>query len=121
VVTPEDLVLGAPREEALERAVEGAGTVVLVLTRAFLEDTWARLAELLASHARVMAGDGRLVPLVREPCQLPLRLDFLIDLDCTSEDRWPGAVARLRKHLRRDQWSSPGSVELRCWIPHAAQ
>jgi WD40 repeat protein len=48
-----------------------------------------------------MGRDGRLVPLVREPCQLPLRIDFLVSLDCTREERWPGAVARLREHLRR--------------------
>jgi hypothetical protein len=52
VLTPAGLALGVPRAAELERAVQGAGTVVLVLTPAFLDDVWSELAELLASHAR---------------------------------------------------------------------
>jgi energy-coupling factor transporter ATP-binding protein EcfA2 len=89
---------------------------VLVLTPAFLDDVWSELPELLASHAQVMGRDGRLVPLVREPCQLPLRIDFLVSLDCTREERWPGAVARLREHLRRDQ-RPPEPEAIRCPYP----
>ena len=70
VITPADLTLGASRVAEIERAVEGARVVVLVLSPAFLGDTWSELGELLASHARVLAGDGRLVPLLLERCQL---------------------------------------------------
>jgi TIR domain len=103
VVTTAGLTLGAPRVTALEQAVQDAGTVVLVLTPAFLDDAWSKLAELLTTHIEVMGRSGRLVPLVREDCQLPPRIDFLVSLDCTREELWPEAVARLREHLRRDQ------------------
>ena len=63
-----------------------------------------------------MGRDGRLVPLVREPCQLPLWIDFLVSLDCTLEEHWPGAVARLREHLRRDE-RPPEPEAIRCPYP----
>ncbi|HEX7148683.1 MAG TPA: TIR domain-containing protein, partial [Actinomycetota bacterium] len=116
VVTSKDLTPGAARVAAVEQAVKGARVVVLVLSPAFLVDTWSKLGELLASHARALAGDGGMVPLIREPCQLPLRLDFLISLDCTSEEQWPGEIARLRKHLRRDQ-QPPGPERIPCPYP----
>jgi hypothetical protein len=101
VRTPDDLTLGAPRVAEIERAVADARVVVLVLSPAFLDDVWSELAELLTSHARVLGGQGRLVPLVREPCELPLRVEFLFSLDCTRQELWAGAVARLRQHLER--------------------
>jgi hypothetical protein len=101
VGTAADFTLGASRVAELERAVTGARVVVLVLTPAFLDDTWSELGELLASHAEAAAPEGRLVPLTLEPCRLPVRLDFRVGLDCTGRDRWDEAVAALRRHLGR--------------------
>ena len=95
--------------------------VVLVLSPAFLDDTWSELGELLTSHARVLAGDGRLVPLLLERCQLPLRLDFLTPVDCTRPERHPAGVARLREHLHRADLATAGRsgsrARTRGWWP----
>ena len=85
--------------------------VVLVLSPAFLDDTWSELGELLTSHARVLAGDGRLVPLLLERCELPLRLDFLTPVDCTRPERHPAGVARLREHLDRPTSPPPDRAD----------
>ena len=116
VVTPADFTPGASRVDELERAVKGARVVLLVLTPAFLDDTWSELAELLASHARVMARDGRLVPLVLEPCELPLRLDFLVSIDWTRPGTRPAGVARLREQLGRPV-SPPEPEQILCPYP----
>lgn len=116
VVTPADFAPGAPRVAEVERAIEGARVVVLVLTPAFFGDTWSELGELLASHARVLAGDGRLVPLLLEPCELPLRLDFLVPVDCTRPESRAVGVARLREHLDRPV-SPPEPERIPCPFP----
>jgi WD40 repeat protein len=116
VVTPADFAPGASRVAEVERAIEGARVVVLVLTPAFLGDTWSELGELLASHARVLAGDGRLVPLLLEPCELPLRLDFLVPVDCTRPETRAVGVARLREHLDRAV-SPPEPERIPCPYP----
>jgi len=119
VRTPADFTPGASRAAELERAVTGARVVLLVLTPAFLDDTWSELGEQLASHAAVGAREGRLVPLVLQPCRLPLRVEFLVQLDCTSQDRWDDAVGRLRRHLdhpgpaRPTTW--PAGCPARAW------
>ena len=122
VVTPADFTLGASRVDQVERAVRDARTVVLVLTPAFLHDAWSELAELLATHIEVMGRSGKLVPLTREPCELPLRIKFLVDLNCTRKELWPGAAARLREHLRRDE-RPPDPERIPCpypgWSPTA--
>ena len=48
-------------------------------------------------------------PLLLEPCELPLRLDFLVPVDCTRPETRPAEIARLRKRL--DRLASPPPAE----------
>lgn len=114
VLTPAGFTPGASRAAELERGVEGARLVVLVLSPAFLDDAWSELGELLASHAQVAGAAGRLVPLLLEPCQLPPRVDFRVRLDCTRQDRWPAEVGRLRQLLGR---AAPPPERIECPYP----
>jgi WD40 repeat protein len=117
VLTSAGFTPGASRAAEVERGVKRARVVVLVLSPAFLDDAWSELGELLASHARAAGAGGRLVPLVREPCRLPLRIDFLVPLDCTRQEAWAGEVGRLRALLGRDPGERPRPEQIACPYP----
>src|SRR5262249_40105182 len=73
----------------------------------------ARQSEVLASDAAV---DNRLdvVPLVLEPCELPLHLAYRIKLDCTRRAAWETEANRLRTYLVRPM---PVEVAPECPYP----
>jgi formylglycine-generating enzyme required for sulfatase activity len=113
VVTPESPRLGGVQVEELERAVESARVTVLVLSPAFQDSRWSQLAELLASHDSVRRKFD-LVPLVLQPYELPLHLDFRVRLDCTDPSRWEVEIARLRDLLHQEP---PAPEHLPCPYP----
>jgi formylglycine-generating enzyme required for sulfatase activity len=99
VVTSADFRLGESVVLETERAVLTASCTIVVLTPAFVADEWSVLAELLAEHDTVAGTGKRLVPVLLQPCRLPLRIDFRVVLDCTDEDSWPNALTRLRRSI----------------------
>jgi WD40 repeat protein len=90
---------GASVVAEFERAVRGSRFTLIVLSEAYLADDWSVFGELLASHADVADGVNRLVPLLLEPCRIPLHVDFRVRLDCTDEARWEAEATRLRELL----------------------
>jgi formylglycine-generating enzyme required for sulfatase activity len=111
VLTPQEFEAGAVVIQEFERAVLTARFTVLVLSPAFETSPWSAFAELLASHDSLRRNSDRLVPLLLQPYELPLRLDFRVRLDCTVPSRWEIEVARLRKLLQRD---APAAERLPC-------
>jgi formylglycine-generating enzyme required for sulfatase activity/energy-coupling factor transporter ATP-binding protein EcfA2 len=103
VITPHDFPPGARLLDALEHAVLEARFTVLVLSEAFLHDVWTDFVEMLATHAELIDLRNRVVPLVRTPVTLPLRLDWRVHLDCTRPESWAAEVARLRSLLARPE------------------
>jgi hypothetical protein len=97
VLLSSELRLGAPIATEIERGVQSSRLTIAVLTPAYMADRWAVLGEQLASHA--CSVEGRLIPLLRTDCELPLRLDFLVALDFRNPDQWPAEVKRLRDRL----------------------
>jgi TIR domain len=88
VVTTNSFTAGAPRVTEFERAVVASRFTVIVLSAAFLANEGSAFGELLATYASVAGASDRLVPLLLEPCQIPLRLDFRVPLDYTDEASW---------------------------------
>ena len=109
VITGEQFTPGVPVVQEFERAVASARFTVVVLSPAFLADQWSSFGELLATHSVVRDASDGLVPIVLEGCEVPLRLDFRVRLDCTDAARWDGEVARLRELLERP---APAAEEL---------
>jgi hypothetical protein len=91
------LQIGVPIASEIERGVQKSRLTVVVLTPAYMTDRWAVFGEQLAGH--VSGAAGRLVPLLRADCDVPLRLDFLVALDFRDPDRWPAESKRLRDRL----------------------
>ena len=114
VLTPQDFRPGSVLVQELERAVTTARLTVLVLSPAFGTSQWSAFAELLATHDSLVRDPSRLVPVLLEPYELPLRLDVRIRLDCTVPSRWEGEVARLRAVLDR---GPPPAERLPCPYP----
>lgn len=117
VITSDDFVPGASLAEEAQRAVLESTRTVLVLSRAFLADRWAGFSELLASHLSVAEGAARLIPLLLEPCDVPVRLAIRLMVDCTEPTRWAGEVSRLRRTLRLPD---PPPERLSCPYPGMA-
>jgi hypothetical protein len=76
VLTPQDFRPGAAVVQEVERAVLTARFIVLVLSPALGMSQWPVFADLLASHDSLQQDPRRLIPLLLEPYELPLHLDF---------------------------------------------
>ncbi len=103
VALSSELALGRPRVGELERVIQGARWIVLVLSAAHPADRWNRYTAQLASHAAV--GQHRLVPLVLEPCHVPLSLEVLVELDFRDRSAWQARADQLRVALQADEAS----------------
>ena len=113
-ITPQDFRPGAPVVAEFERAVTESRYTVLVLSPAYLADEWATFGEQLISHASVSERRDRLIPLLLQPTKLPLRIDFRVTLDCTTQAGWEAETARLRALLNQP---APQPEQLACPYP----
>jgi WD40 repeat protein len=108
-----ELPPGKPALEVLGEGLAKSRLTVVLVSRAFVADVWAKHAELLASHDAVDRS-GRMVPLVLDDCAIPLRLAALVTLDLRRRDGWEAAFGRLRTLLSQP---SPRPDELTCPYP----
>src|SRR5215218_10057238 len=95
-----DFRLGAPLVAEMARAVEQSRTTVAVLTPAYLEGRFAELENVLAEHLGLEERSVRLVYVVREPCDPPLRMRARLRLDLTTDDEVAEGLPRLIAALR---------------------
>ncbi|MFQ5614686.1 MAG: TIR domain-containing protein, partial [Anaerolineae bacterium] len=87
---------GAPRADEYERLVEASRKTLLVLSPAYLEEAWATYTGDLVKTLDPDARQRRLLPLLRRPCEVPLRLQALVCLDFSQ----PATEARELERLR---------------------
>src|SRR5215216_6073242 len=95
-----DFRLGAPLVMEMARAVEQSRTTVAVLSPAYLEGRFAELENVLAEHLGLEERTVRLIYVVREPCEPPLRMRARLRLDLTTEEEIADGVPRLIAELR---------------------
>jgi len=102
-----DFHLGAPLVTEMARAVEQSGVTVAVLSPAYLAGRFAELENVLAEHVGLEERALRLLYVVREPCDPPLRMRARLRLDLTTDeevaDGLPRLVAALRPPLLEDE------------------
>ena len=96
-----DFRLGAPLVTEMARAVEQSRTTVAVLSPAYLDGRFAELENVLAEHLGLEERAVRLVYVVREPCEPPLRMRARLRLDLTTDDEVAEGLPRLIAALRR--------------------
>ena len=82
-----DFEPGAPTLTEMERAVLQSRKTLLVLTPAYLASEWAEFENILGQTLDPAARQRRLLPLLLEPCELPLRISNLTHLDFTEPEQ----------------------------------
>jgi hypothetical protein len=82
-----DFEPGAPSVTEMERAVLQSRKTLLVLTPSYLDSEWAEFENILAATLDPAARQRRVIPLLLEQCELPLRICSLTYLDFAGSDR----------------------------------
>jgi len=76
-----DFQTGAPIIKELERAIASSQYVLLVLTPAFVESSWTVFESMFVQMHDPADKQGRILPILVEDCDIPLRLATLTHID----------------------------------------
>jgi WD40 repeat protein len=114
VITADDFRPGTSVVSEFERAVTNSRYSLLVLSPAYLNDEWSTFGEQLASYLSVHEQRDRVVPLLLQQCELPLRVTFRVRLDCTDPANWESEISRVRNLLAQPE---PAQEYLPCPYP----
>jgi TIR domain len=95
-----DIGPGADIPIALERALDAARHIGLVLSPESLKSEWVTLERSAAVASDPAAGQARLVPLLRRDVELPSTLKRLTYLDFRREANFDAALEQLVRFLR---------------------
>jgi tetratricopeptide (TPR) repeat protein len=82
-----DFKPGVPSVKEMRRGVETSHKTVLVLTQAYLESAWAEFEQLMLQTLDPANRARRLIPLLKEKCDLPLEIRYLTYVDFSRPDR----------------------------------
>ena|SRR5437660_4243381 len=72
--------------EEMERAVFECRRVVLVLTPSYVTSEWAKFENVMAQTRDPGASQRKLIPILRQACDIPLRLSSIHYRDLRSDD-----------------------------------
>jgi len=98
-------VLGVPRIVEFERAIKQSRRTLLVLSPAYLIDTFNQFTDLLAQSYGLETATWPVIPLILQRAELPARLAMLTALDMTDTAHQAAAIEQ-----RQSQASSRISV-----------
>jgi hypothetical protein len=85
-----DFVSGAFSVEEMQRSVQSSKRTLLVLTPAYVRSEWGRLENIMAQTLDPIAVQRRVIPILRENCNVPLRLSIIHhrDLRSGTDEQW---------------------------------
>lgn len=120
VGTRADFTIATRKAAAIERAVQESRKCLLVLTPNFLREEWNKYAVYLLQARDPINRRMRLIPLLRERCDLPTGLRGLIYADFTEPARIRQSWELLLKALKAPLLRSPPALPTRSdWhLPH---
>jgi tetratricopeptide (TPR) repeat protein len=78
-----DFMRGAPSIKECERGVVKCRKTLVVITPAYIKSGWAEIENIMAQTLDPANRDLRLIPLLKAPCEKPLRIGALTDIDFT--------------------------------------
>jgi len=76
---------GAPSIKEMERGVSTCRKTLLVLTPDYIESEWCEIENIMLHRLDPANRNLRLIPLLKTPCQKPLRIGALTHLDFTDD------------------------------------
>jgi tetratricopeptide (TPR) repeat protein len=90
IIDDRDFEPGAPLVSEKERAALQSRKTLLVLSPAYVDSEWAEFENILVQTLDPAARKRRLIPLVRAPCRISLRIRPLVSVDLTtgSDVQW---------------------------------
>ncbi len=86
---------GAPSVKEMEHAVVNSRKTVLVLTPAYVASAWTDFEALMLATLDPANQNLRVIPLLRERCELPLRIRYLTYVNMADPDDWDIAWRQL--------------------------
>jgi hypothetical protein len=100
--------------------VENSRRAVVVLTPAWLDSEWNAFEALLVRAVDPAARQRKLLPVLREPCELPNLIDSLEKVDLTVERHWEKQLQRLVRDIEdvipvAPPWQEGGIHDFRQW------
>jgi formylglycine-generating enzyme required for sulfatase activity len=102
IIDCRDFEPGAPLVTEVERAVMTSRKMVLVLTPAYLNSEWTELENILVQTLDPGARQRRLLPVVLQPCKIPLRIRALIYVDLCQPQLYDIQFQRLLDAIADD-------------------
>jgi len=96
-----DAELGGQRMLEIERLVSASRFTLPVLTPRFSAGRFQELQTVMAQHLGIEDGRARLIPIVREPCDVRLGLRMLVPLDMIRDEHVIPGIERLVRTLRK--------------------
>lgn len=98
-----DFEPGAPSLTEMERAVKESRKTLLVLTPNYTASDWTEFENILAQTLDPAARKRRVLPILIEHCELPLRIRMITYLDFTRSDMVNFELERLIAALRTER------------------
>lgn len=92
--------LGSPRIQEFQRAVQQSQRTLLVLSPAYLADSFNQFVDLLGQTYGEETQTWPVIPLVLQPVQLPPRLAMLVQLRAVTAEEQTTAITRLCADLK---------------------
>src|SRR5205085_457268 len=99
--TEDAFALGVPRLVEFERAIQQSTRTLLVLSPAYLVDTFGQFVDVLVNSYGMETATWPVIPLILQPVALPARLSQLVPLDVSHPEGQSEALIRLFAELQR--------------------
>lgn len=78
------LIAGRPKVEEIERVIDRSRRTLLILSPEYLQEAWRKFDSFLVISYGIDSQRWMAVPVVKSPCQLPRRLDALININLST-------------------------------------
>ncbi|MCP5103529.1 MAG: toll/interleukin-1 receptor domain-containing protein, partial [bacterium] len=105
-----DFEVGKPALVNMEKAVKTCDHTLLVLTPNWVASEWTGFEALMLQTIDPAGLQGRILPLMLEPCEPPLRLAMLTYADFRVKENWETQFPRLLKNFEETVSPAPGSA-----------
>ena len=95
VLTDKEFKGGSMSIEEMARAIENTRHTVAVMTPSFFNSDWTKLETAMVQTLDPGAAERKLVPILKEQCNIPLRLKVLHHRDLRTDQEWDQLIEDL--------------------------